>query len=241
MRPLTEALLRGNSENLTRKGWKPDEQRRCFKKADALLDYIGRIKPADYIQESWYKKLNEQRLEGLKYCLKQNMPSAVMQQRSLSVLSTLLSIGQEMLQRSAWIYKNYPALFKAKYASSQQAFEKDAHFYFIKGHTVPENSFLPFKTGENPAVNRGESFLNKAVEMYMDPIFETSEYADYKELPVGKRYPFNQWIQKQKAGKRFWSEYRSLTYAINQLSLEKAVEAQLEKSLSIIKKQRKMK
>ena len=75
MRPFTEALLSGNMESLTRKGWKTDEQRRCFKKADALLDYISRIKPSEYSRWGYYKKLNPQRAEGLRYCLEKNMPS----------------------------------------------------------------------------------------------------------------------------------------------------------------------
>ena len=94
MRLLTEALLQGNSENLTQKGWKPNEQRRCFRKADALLDYISKIKPSEYQAHGLLcKKLNDQRVEGLRYCLEKAMPSKKMREQSLEVLSQLLSIG----------------------------------------------------------------------------------------------------------------------------------------------------
>ena len=75
MRPFTEALWCGNSEDLIKKGWKPNEQRRCFRKADALLDYIAKIKPTEYVRGGCCKKLNPQRIEGLRYCLEKDMPS----------------------------------------------------------------------------------------------------------------------------------------------------------------------
>ena len=241
MRSLTEALLRGNSAKLTELGWKPEEQRRCFKKADAMLDYIARIKPGEYVQETWYKKLNEQRVEGLKYCLQKDMPSKVMQGRSLEVLKALLSLGNELFVRSAWLYRNYPALFKVKYAASPQLFQKDACLYFVGGRVVPENSFPPFKKGENPVLQRDNSFLNRCIEMYNDPLFETPEYQQYAAQPVGKKYPFIRWVQTKRAGKRFWGENQSLNYVIGQLATLNAVELRLDKQLANIALHKKQK
>ncbi len=231
MRPLTEALLRGNAEDLKKKGWKPSEQRRCFKKADALLDYIAKIKPAEYVQQTWYKKLNDLRVEGIKYYLQKDMPSLVMQRRSLEVLFMLLNVGEDMMQRSAWLFKNYPALFRAKYALSQQAFVKDIHFHFIKGRSVPENSFPPFKKGENPAASSDKEFLNRAVQMYLDPIFETPQYQEFAQLPTQKKFPYAQWLET-KAGNRFSSEHRALCDEIKQLHLMTGVKSQLNKQLN---------
>ena len=182
----------GNSENLTEKGWKPNEQLRCFKKADALLDYIGRIKPGEYVQTPKGTRLNDQRFEGMWYCLNKDMPSPQMRARSLQTLSTLLSIGEELMLRAAWLYRNYPILFKVRYALSKQDFEKDADFYFIKGHVVPERSFPSFKTGENPAISRDNTFLKHCVDMYQDSIFETAEFKDFSNQPLGKKFPYNQ-------------------------------------------------
>ena len=97
MRPLTEALMRANSEGLTQNGAKPDEVRRCFRKADALLDYIARIKSSEYKRTGGYTQLNEQRAEGLNYCLEKDMASPEMRFKSLEALSNLLSIGEEVL------------------------------------------------------------------------------------------------------------------------------------------------
>lgn len=239
MRPITEALMHANSKNLTQKGWKPDEQRRCFKRADALLDYIAKIKPTEYVRKNWYVALTPQRIEGLKYCLEKDMPSKTMQGRSLEVLKTLLSMGEEMLIRAAWLYRNYPALFKAKYALSAQAFQKDAYFYFMGGRVVPENAFPPFKKGDNPAVIRNDSFLEKCIAMYNDPIFETSMYQEYSAQPIGKKYPFIQWVHKKKAGKRFWGEKQALSCTIDQLHLLNSVENRLNQNLALIKRKQK--
>lgn len=243
MRPLTEVLLRGNAENLAKKGWKPLEQRRCFKKADALLDFIGKFKSNDYEQHLVGKKLKAQRVAGLEDCLQKGMPSLVMQRRSLEVLFMLLSIGEDMMQRSAWLFKNYPALFRAKYAFSHPAFVKDIHFHFVKGRAVPENSFPSFKKGENPAVSCDKAFLDKAVQMYLDPIFETPQYQEFAQLPTQKKFPYAQWL-KTKAGTRFSSEHRALCDEIKQLHLMADVKSKLNKQLNnlvLAEKQKKYK
>ena len=235
MRPLTEALLRANAENLTQKGWKPDEQFRCFRKADALLDYIAKIKPSEYTKIGSRTQLNDQRMEGFRYCLEKGMSSHLMQNRSLEVLSQLLSIGEEMLIRAAWLYKNRPALFKARYALSPQAFQKDAHFYFIKGHVVPENSFPSFKTGENPAASRDNTFLDKCIEMYNDSVFESPEYQVYLGQRKNRKDPYMQWRWRYRAGRRFSDENLALHHVIRQLTLrneatlkvDKVIESQL--------------
>lgn len=241
MRPLTEGLLRGNTESLIQQGWKPDEVQRCFKKADALLDYIGRIKPSEYSPSSWGKRLNDQRLEGIRYCLEKDMPSPQMRERSIQVLSTLLSIGEDLMLRAAWLYRNYPALFKAKYATSQQAYQKDAQYYFINGHIVPENSFPAFKAGINPAVSRDDNFLSKCIEMYNDPIHETSEFQDFSSLPMGKKFPYAQWLRRSRAGRKFFDESRALHHVVHQLALENKVESNSGNTITIQLLQKKKK
>ena len=231
MRPFTEALLRANTESLAQKGWKPNEQRRCFRKADAMLDYIARIKPSEYRQVGWRTQLNGQRAEGLRYCLEKDMPSKKMRGRCLEVLSELLSIGEDILERSAWLFKKYPALFRAKYASSPQAFSKDVHGFFVRGHLVPESSFPSFKAGENPAVSRDNAFLNRCVEMYNDPIFESSEYQEYSKQGK-KKGPYHLWRFKCKAGRRFFNENMALQYVISQLALENDISLKLDKALA---------
>ena len=231
MRPFTEGLFRGNAEALTEKGWKPNEQRRCFKKADALLDYITRIKPGEYYPMKGHIELNLQRIDGLKYCLEKDMPSKKMQGLSLEILQKLLSMGDELLKRAAWLYQNYPALFKAKYASSHQAFQKDAHFYFIKGHIVPEQSFPPFKTGENPVLSRDNTFLKRCLEMYMDPIFKDPKFLAHCQKRESKD-PYVRWIYSKKAGRRFSTEIRALNHVINQLALQNAIELKTDKALA---------
>ena len=240
MRPFTEGLLRGNSESLTQEGWKLDEQRRCFRKADALLDYISRIKPGEYHQVKGHAELNSQRIEGLKYCLEKDMPSKKMRGLSLEILQNLLFLGEELLERAAWLYQNYPALFRAKYASSPQAFQKDAHFYFIKGHVVPEHSFPPFKTGENPVLSRDNAFLNRCLEMYTDSIFETPQFEVYCQERESKA-PYVRWIYSKKAGRRFFNEKKVLTYVVKQLILQNTDELKVDKALSkqVLRKKQK--
>ncbi len=240
MRPFTEGLLRGNSESLTQKGWDLNEQRRCFRKADALLDYISRIKPGEYHPVKGHIELNPQRMEGLKYCLEKNMPSKKMRVLSLEILQELLFMGGELLKKAAWLYQNYPALFRARYVSSRQDFQKDAHFYFIRGHVVPEHSFSPFKTGDNPVLSRDNAFLNRCVEMYTDPIFETPKFKVYCQKRESKA-PYVRWIYSKKAGRRFFGEIRALNYTINQLVLQNAAGLKVDKMLSnqILQKKQK--
>lgn len=218
MRSLTKELLRESAETLTQKGLRQDEQERCFTKVDALLDYIGRIKPAEYVGYGQSKKLNKQRIEGLAYCLRKTMPSEKMRACSLEALSTLLLVGNEILIKAAWLFKKYPALFKAKYAASGEAFAKDVHNHFVKGNPVPECSFLPFKTGENPVLSRDNAFLKQCVEMCNDPVFESSEFQEYIKQPIRKLYPYSLWAKKHKAGQRFSAELLALRRAISQLA-----------------------
>lgn len=240
MRPLTEALMRANSENLTQRGWKPDEQRRCFQKADALLDYIANIKPTEYIRGVCCKKLNPQRIEGLKYCLEKKMPSKKMQKLSLDIVLILLSMGDELMEKAAWLYKRTPVLFRTKYASSVPAFQKDIDGYFIKGHVVPENSFESFKTGQNPVVSRNDSFLNRCVGLYTDSIFETSEYQEHCQKRESKD-PYVQWIRKSKAGRMYIDTKGALYRAIEQLAMEKEIELKVDKALKTQFLQKKQK
>ena len=231
MRPFTEALLRGNFEELTEKGWKPDEQRRCFRKADALLDYIAKVKPTEYVQGVCCKKMNPQRIEGLGYCLEKGMPLPKMQKLSLDIVLNLLSMGDELLEKTAWLYKRCPALFRAKYASSRQAFQKDIHWCFVRGHVVPENSFESFKIGQNPVLSRNDTFSEKCAELYADPIFETSEYQAYRQKRESKD-PFVCWIRKTKAGRKYITEKGALYRAIEQLAMEKELELKVNKALT---------
>ena len=219
MRPLTAALLRANEENLTRKGWKPGEQRRCFKKADALLDYIAQVPAEDYLKGVWHSRIRPISVDGLECTLKRDMPSQKMQVQSLSVLKTLLSIGEDLLERSAWLFKNYPALFKAKYASSPQAFAKDIHGCFMRGRLVPENSFPAFKTGENPAFSQDSSFIGRCIQIYNDPIFETSEFQKYCRGAKSDKDPYVQWLRK-KAGQKFSDKKLAWQDEIVQLTLK---------------------
>ena len=240
MRPFTEGLLRGNSESLTQKGWKPDEQRRCFKKADALLDYIAKIKPTEYIRKGYGKSLNPQRVEGLKYCLEKDMPSKKMQKLSLDIVLTLLSMGDELLEKAAWIYKHFPVLFKDKYASSEQAFQKDIHRCFMKAHIVPENSFESFKTGQNPILSRNDSFSERCANLYMDSVFESSEYQAHRKKRESKD-PYVFWIRKCKAGRTYIDSKGALYRAVEQLVMAKEIEQKVDKALSkqLLRKEQK--
>ena len=231
MRPFTEGLWRGNSESLTQKGWKLNEQRRCFRKADALLDYIAKIKPTEYIRKGHGKSLNPQRIEGLKYCLEKDMPSKEMQKLSLDIVLSLLSMGDELLEKAAWLYKRCPVLFKAKYASSPQAFQKDIHGCFIKGRFVPENSFESFKTGQNPVLSRNDSFLERCVVLYADSIFESSEYQAHCQKRESKD-PYVCWIRKSKAGRTYVNTKGALYRAIEQLAMTKEIELKVGKELT---------
>ena len=230
MRPFTEALLRGNSEKLTQKGWKPDEQQRCFKKADALLDYIAKMKPSDYIRAGYGKKLNPQRIEGLRYCLEKDMPSKKMQKLSLDIVLHLLEMGDELLEKAAWVYKHYTALFRAKYASSLPAFQKDIHCCFMKGHIVPENSFEPFKTGQNPTLSRNDAFLDRCTDLYTDSVFETAEYQAHRKKRESKD-PYVFWIRKCKAGRIYVDTKGALYRAVEQLAMVKEIELKVNTAL----------
>jgi len=224
MRPLTEALLRANTEDLTQKGWKSDEQRRCFKKADALLDYIAQVPTEDYLKGMWHSRIRPISVAGLECTLKRGMPSERMQAQSLEVLETLLSIGDNLLKRASWLFKKYPALFKAKYASSPQAFAKDIHGFFICGRLVPENSFPGFKTGENPAFSKDKNFIEKCIEMYNDSVFEMAEF---KSFNTGPKEPYVQWKKNKKAGQAFLDRQLAWQDEIAQLALKTKVSTKL--------------
>lgn len=229
MRPLTEALLRGNSESLTKRGWKLLEQRRIFNKADALLDYIAGVPDEDYIKGIWHSRIRPISVDGLSCCLKRGMPSQKMQAQSLNVLQTLLLTGQDLLEQAAWLFKHYPAMFRAKYAASSQAFSKDIHGFFMRGKHVPENSFPSFKTGENPAFSRDKKFIEKCIEMYNDSIFESNEFHGYRSRAKSEKDPYVQWIRNKKAGQKFSDRQLAWQDEINQLVLKTKVGLKLTK------------
>lgn len=229
MRPLTEALLRGNSESLTKKGWKPLEQRRIFNKADALLDYIAGVPDEDYMKGMWHTQIRPISVDGLACHLKKGMPSQKMQVQSLQVLQTLLLIGQDLLEQAAWIFKHYPVLFKAKYAASPQAFSKDIHGFFMRGKHVPENSFPSFKTGENPAFSRDKDFITKCIAMYNDPCHGMQEFEKYSRQPDPDDDSYAQWVRNKKAGQKFSDRQLAWQDEINQLALKTKVGLKLTK------------
>lgn len=229
MRPLTEALLHGNSESLTKKGWKPLEQRRIFNKADALLDYIAAVPDEDYVKGMWHSRICPISVDGLSCHLKKGMPSQKMQIQSLKVLQTLFGIGRELLERAAWLFENHPALFKAKYASSPQAFQKDIHGFFMRGKSVPENSFPSFKTGENPAFSRDKNFVARCVEMYNDPIFESDEFQRIHLLARSEKDPYIQWVRNKKTGRKFSDRRLAWQDEIRQLILKTELGLKLDR------------
>ena len=227
---MTEALLRRNTESLTQSGWKLDELSRCFRKADALLDYIGRIHPGDYVQKGAHKELSAQRIQGIRYCLEKGMPSKEMRTLSLKTVSQLLLMGGEILIKAAWLFKEYPDLFKAKYALPFQTLEKDLPPHLVKNYLVPEYSFPPFKTGENPAISRGDAFLNRCIQMCHDPIFESPEYQKYTNQQKRSEDPYAQWRWKYKAGRRFADESNALQHVIEYLCSTNEMPVRPEKS-----------
>ncbi|MGN0919621.1 MAG: hypothetical protein ACI4OR_02535 [Alphaproteobacteria bacterium] len=242
MRPLTEALFRENEENLAQKGWKPSEQRRCFKKADALLDYMSQMPEKDYQKSPFHSRISPAHIAAMEYLLQKDMPSHKMQVQSLDALSMLLSIGEEMLWRSAWLFKKYPALFKAKYALSPQAFAKDIHGFFIRGRLVPENSFSPFKTGENPAFSNDRSFINRCIKMYKDPIFETAEFKMYREKDKSDKDPYLLWKKQKKAGQKFSDKKAAWELALVEIETKAKSRLQTDKirlAFHLIKKKQK--
>ncbi len=229
MRPLTEALLHGNSESLTKKGWKPLEQRRIFNKADALLDYIAGVPDEDYVKGMWHSRIRPISEDGLSCCLKRGMPSQKMQAQSLKVAQMLIHIGQDLLEQAAWLFKHYPAMFRTKYAASPQTFSKDVHGFFMRGQCVPEKSFPSFKTGENPAFSRDKKFIEKCIEMYNDSIFESDEFQKYRSQAKSPEDPYVQWVRNKKAGRQFSDRQLAWQDEIAQLALKTEVGVKLSK------------
>lgn len=205
MRPLTKALFDANSERLAKRGYKLTEQRQVFKKVDELLDYISEYSTQPVVQKGGFDSrfIKDDFQAGMDIHLSRNMPSLKKQGLALEVLNTLLSMGQEIVVRAAWLYRNYPVIYKRNYASSIQAYQKDSHFFMMKGHTVPTHSFTSFKTGENPALSRDNDFSKRCAEMYSDPIFQGSQFLKYDKTTKTDEDFFVRWLHSTKAGRHF--------------------------------------
>lgn len=244
MRPLTEALFEANSNRLIRHGYKLEEQRQVFKKVDELLDYIAEYTAQPMVQKNGFdgRFIKSDFKAGMKVHLSQNMPSLKKQALALDVLETLLSMGKEMMVRAAWLYRNYPVIYKDNYAASVPAYHKDSHFFMMKGHTVPTHSFEPFKTGENPAFTRNEGFAERCIRMYNDPLFKTPQFLDYENTPKTEKDYYVRWLHSTKAGKHFVDLDYALSHDVMpNLSSENAVELKVKKTLAkqaLVRKQK---
>ena len=233
IRPLTKALFEANSKRLIKRGYRLEEQRQIFKKADELLDYIAEYTDLPIVQKNGLdnRVIKSDFKTGLKAHLSKNMPSLKKQGLALEVLDTLLSIGHEMVIRAAWIYRNYPVIYGKNYASSVAAYHKDSHFFMMKGHTIPTHSFITFKTGENPAFSRDDDFAKRCIHMYNDPLFETTKFLEYEKTTKTVKDYYIQWLHSTKAGKHFGDLDYALSHNImNDLLLENAVESKINKS-----------
>ena len=74
--------------------------------------------------------------------------------------------------------------------------------------------------------------MEKCIDMYNDSIFETSSFQEWMNQPTRKKYPYFQWTQKKKAGRRFTDENMALQYVIGQLKQKDEVSLKVEKALS---------
>ena len=235
IRPLTKALFEANTERLTKRGYRLEEQRQVFKKVDMLLDYIAEYTALSVTQKSGMdiSSLKSELETGLRVHLSQGMPSLKKQELALEILSTLLSMGQEMMVRAAWLYRNYPLIFKNNYASSIQAYQKDSYLFMMPGHTVPTNSFISFKTGENPVFSHDNDFSKRCIQMYTDSLFESPKFLEYEKAPKTEKDYYIRWLHSTKAGKHFGDVDYVLSHdIIPNLSLKNAIELKMDKTLT---------
>lgn len=202
MRPFTKAVLKIEGKYIVGSRWSRKQVNQAFEKADNLLDLISEYKMFEPVQTLGLDKIHTGFEDSLTIRLEKNMPNKALQILSIGVLETLLTRGEDVLKYAAYSYKYTPDIFKTQYSSSKQAFFKDKLFCKI----VPEYSFSPFKTGDNPAVIQDIKSSQTYVSLFHDSFrpayanrIQTSSpnYSFWLCLPIGEKF-LNEmiWLKK---------------------------------------------
>ena len=219
MRPLTKAIFEREGKSITGHRWTLDQVRQAYEKADDLLDYIVACKESS-------KSLKRAGLEraylpdfeiGLEECLAENQTNEAVQNLSLGILRKLLGRGLDVLSSAARIYRSAPGTFKDVYASSKPAFLKD----WSVRQKVPTNSFVAFKTGENPAMAKDDEISRQYARVYRHLNFDNWAKNDLyltwlHHTDAGRKcYQETKWLQEVAAAlfeKRLKGPSESLIY-----------------------------
>lgn len=198
MRPFTRAVFEREGKAIVGPRWTEEQVRQAYGKADDLMDYILEYKAFKPVQKMGLDKIHPGFADGIEARVAKNLPDEAVQYLSLNVLSKLLDRGVSVLRCAASLYKDSPDIFKNVYASSRQAFLKDRFFL----QKVPVYSFLPFKTGDNPALIRDEEFSQKCVGLYdfiQEPYVKANvplNYVIWLDSSVGDKFSCEtSWLQ----------------------------------------------
>lgn len=196
MRPFTKAIFEREGKAIVGSRWTFDQVQQAYEKADDLLNYISEYKTLGSVREKGINRCHPGFEDGLSICLAKGVPNKAVQSLSLNVLGHLLEEGRRVLRSAVWVYGNLPDTFKNEYASSKQAFSRDRFF----GRNIPESSFSPFRTGDNPVLIQDEKLSQKCANLYLKayskgriPIY----YAAWLNSAAGDKFSCEtSWLEK---------------------------------------------
>ena len=199
MRPFTKTIFEHEGNTIVGPRWTLDQVRQAYEKADDLLDYISEYRALEAVKERGLNQCHPGFEDGFGIRLTKGVPNKAVQSLSLNVLGHLLEEGRAVLRSAVWVYGNQPDTFKEKYASSKQAFSRDRFL----GREIPESSFSPFRTGDNPAIIKDEKLSKKCADLYLRayskgriPLY----YAAWLNSAAGDKFSCEtSWLEKMTA------------------------------------------
>ena len=167
MRPFTKAVFEKEGKGIVGPRWTQEQVQQAYEIADELLNTIAHLRKDDNVKRIGLMNTPAHLFRtDLRNDLI-NLPGTEdVQKLGLSVLSHLLERGLDVAATANEMYNTFPNTFKARCASSKQAFSKDKFFR----QKIPVSSFEAFRTQENPAICQDEKFSRSYADLYMFPL-----------------------------------------------------------------------
>ena len=126
MRPFTKAVFEKEGKQIVGSRWTLEQVQQAYEIADELLDTISARKKDVSVKKIGVENVPEPLFRSeLRDCLLGLPSDEAVQKLGVAVLGHLLERGLDVAATATELYNTFPNTFRARYASSKQAFLKD--------------------------------------------------------------------------------------------------------------------
>lgn len=167
MKPFTKAVFEKEGKAIVGSRWTLEQVQQAYEIADELSDTIAHLRKDKDVKRVGLVNVPDFLFRtDLRNDLISLPGTEAVQKLGLSVLSHLLERGLDVAATANEMYNTFPNTFKARCASSKQAFSRDKFFR----QKIPVSSFEAFRTQENPAICQDVKFSQSYANLYMFPL-----------------------------------------------------------------------